>query len=61
MKQIKVWLDSGANSQSCMETIVSLEDLGLTDEEWDAMSESEKDALMRDIAFQRADWGYAEI
>lgn len=60
-RKFKVWLDSGANHCSCYEEVVKLSDLGLTSEEWDKMEEGEREALMRDIAFERSDWGYAEI
>lgn len=59
-KKFNVWCDSGANHQSCRRQTVSLEDLDLTDEEWEAMTESERDDFMRDIALDRLDWGYAE-
>jgi hypothetical protein len=38
-KVFKVWLDSGANIHSNRSVIISLEELGYTDEEWEAMSE----------------------
>jgi hypothetical protein len=60
-KVFKVWCDSGANIHSCWEDKYSLEDLGLTNEEWEDMTEDEKDRFMQDIAFDRLDWGYAEV
>jgi len=60
--KIKVWLDSGANSQSQYEQVVDTkEDLGLTDQEWNGMEEEYKDEIMRSIAWDRMDWGYVEI
>ena len=57
-KKFKVWLDSGANVHSAYKQEIELD---MTDEEWDAMTEDEKDEYMREIAFVRSDWGYAEI
>jgi len=55
----RVYLDSGANIQSCYEqTIDTEEDLGISDEEWDAMSEKSKDEIMKDVAWERMEWGY---
>lgn len=60
-REFRVWLDSGANAFSKREEIVSLGDIGISSEQWDAMSEDERDEVMRDIAFERSDWGYSEI
>jgi hypothetical protein len=60
-KKFKVWLDSGANHQSCREQVVALEDIGISDAQWDAMTEEEKEAEMRDVAFDGSDWGFTEI
>lgn len=60
-KTFEIWLDSGANIHSCYKQEISLEELGMTDEEWDAMSDEERDEMMREIAFDRSDWGYREI
>ena len=59
-KVFKVWLDSGTNFQSCRTIKVSLEELGYTDEEWDDLSTVEKEEIMREVAFERADWGWAD-
>jgi hypothetical protein len=58
-KIIKYWCDSGANSHSCLRDSVTLEQLNLTEEEWLALTEEEKDHIMRDIALDRLDWGYS--
>lgn len=58
--KFKVWCDSGANVHSCRTETVTLDELGLSDEEWAEMTESERDGFMRDVAFSRLDWGYAE-
>lgn len=60
-KRFKVWLDSGANADSRREQEFSLDDIGISDSEWEAMTDDEKEAEMREIAFDHSDWGFAEI
>ena len=60
-KKFKVWLDSGANIHSMYSVVVSLEELWYTDEEWELLSEDIKEDIMREIAFERTDWGWKEI
>ncbi|MGL4751515.1 MAG: DUF7167 family protein [Aeromonadaceae bacterium] len=60
-KKFKVWLDSGANCQSCYEQEILLSDIGIEDEDWEKMTEEEKDEAMRDVAFERSEWGYSEV
>jgi len=60
-RKFKVWCDSGANIHSCQHYFVTLDDIGIEDDEWDDMDDAEKDEAMRDIAFERLDWGYTEI
>ena len=61
-KKFKVWLDSGANIHSCYKQEIDIEDdLGISDETWESYSEEAKDELMRDVAWEQADWGYEEI
>lgn len=60
-RKFKVWLDSGANIHSNRSQIIDLKAIGYTNEEWDALEESEQEKLMKDIAFDHADWGYQEI
>ena len=59
-RKFKVWLDSGANIHSKYETEIDLDTLGITSEDWDNMSEPEKDKVMREIAFESSEWGYTE-
>ena len=54
-------MDSGANNDSCKEQVVSLEDIGINDAQWAAMTDEEKEAEMREIAFEHSDWGFTEI
>lgn len=58
-KKIKYWCNSGANIHSCRKGTTTLDELGLTEEEWHAMSDGDRDNLMRDIALDRLDWGYS--
>jgi len=60
-KKFKVWLDSGANHQSCYEQEVTLDDMGVTDAEWESWDEDKRDEEMKQIAWDRMDWGYSEI
>ena len=60
-RRFKVWLDSGANHASCREDEISLDDFGMSSDEWDALSDKEKEDLMRDFAWEYMDWGFAEI
>lgn len=60
--KIKVWCDSGANAFSCREEIVDTEEcFGLTDEEWNDLTEDEREDLVKDTAWERLDWGYRVI
>lgn len=59
-RTFEVWLDSGANMHSCYKQTVTLDDIGVSEEEWEAMSEEAKDEIMRDIAFNRGEWGWVE-
>lgn len=59
-RKFDVWLDSGANIHSNRKRVVDLDNLGLTSEEWDEMSEKDQEETMRDIAFERSDWGFQE-
>jgi hypothetical protein len=59
--KLKVWLDSGANIHSCRTEIVEFTDLGVTEAEWDALTEAEQEGLAKEIAFDRADWGFAKV
>lgn len=61
MKKFKVWLNSGANAYSEYSTEVTTEDIGANDEEWDDMSEEDKEYIMREIAFEQSEWGFKEI
>lgn len=60
-RKFEIWLDSGANIHSCKNTVVTLDDLGLSENEWNEMDQDEKDENMRDVAFETLDWGWKEI
>ena len=57
-KTIKYWCDSGANAFSCRKGEVTLDELDMTEAEWNALTDDKKDDIMRDIACDRLDWGY---
>lgn len=60
--KLKVWLNSGANCDSTLERIVDLkEELGMSDETWNALPEYKKEIIAQELAFEKADWGYLEI
>ena len=61
MKKFEVWLDSGANIHSKYKATIYLADIGFSDDEWNEMTEDQRDEVMHDIAFERSDWGYREI
>lgn len=60
-RKFKYWLDSGANIHSMRQDTVTLEEMGLTDEEFDEMPDEQKEELFRDYAFERAEWGWEEV
>jgi hypothetical protein len=60
-KKFRVWLNSGANIHSTYETTVDLDDWGMSDAEWDELTEKEKEDMMREVAFENSDWGFAEV
>lgn len=60
-KKIKVWIDSGANIHSKRELVIAIDKLGIDDEWWDEMTYQEQEEVMREIAFERLDWGFVEI
>lgn len=59
--KIKVWLDSGANHRSKYEVTVDVEDLGFSESEWRSLTEEQREAAAKDLAFEHSDWGYEEV
>ena len=57
-KTIHYWCDSGANIHSMRKGKTTLDELGMTEAEWLALTDDERDDMMRDIACDRLDWGY---
>ena len=57
-KGIHAYLNSGANAFSKFKAFYAWADLGITEAEWDEMSEGERDAFAKELAFQRSEWGY---
>lgn len=61
MRKFKVYLNSGANVNGPCEFEVTLDELGMSSEEWDALSLVERCEIMSEIAFQRIVWDFYEI
>lgn len=59
-RKFTFWLDSGANIHSRREETMTLEEMGIDDEEYDAMSEEDRESFFKDFAFAYADWGWEE-
>ncbi len=59
--KLRIWCDSGANAHSKREENIDIADIALTPEEWAGMSDDEKEAAAKEVAFQQLDWGYEEI
>lgn len=59
--KLRIWLDSGANIHSKYEQVLDLEDLGISIEEWNSLSIEQKELEVKDIAFDKSDWGFEEI
>lgn len=57
---IEYWCDSGANIHSCVRGEISLDELGLTDDEWDNMTDLEQEEEIKPYALDRLDWGFCE-
>lgn len=60
-RKFKVWVDSGANIHSKRTVEINLDDIGITSEEWDLMTDQHRDEVMKEIAFERVEWDYLEI
>jgi hypothetical protein len=58
---ILYWCDSGANCDSCYRDEISTDELGLTEKEWDDLSEDVQAGIMRDIALDGMEWGYQKL
>ena len=57
--KINWWCDNGANIHSCIKDSISLDELGITLEEWKEMSGKEREDMMRDVCLATLAWGYA--
>jgi len=58
MIKYKVWLDSGANNESCRRDVITVEELGYSDEEWNRRSTQDQEDELKEVAFAQADWGF---
>lgn len=59
--KFKVWLDSGANQHSMRLVTTSLDELAITADEWNNLSDEEQEEIMKEVAFEQAEWGYEEV
>lgn len=55
MKEIKCWVDSHANIHSCKKFTFEIEE-----EEWNRMTEKEKEELIYEQVCNYLDWGWEE-
>lgn len=65
-KQFKFWVDSSKNISFKYEEIFNLDDMGLTEEDWQEMTEEEKEFALEEYAkellFNRyIEYGHEEI
>jgi len=59
--RVKFWCNSGANIHSERSEILTVEQLGYTEEEWLNMAEEEKQKCADDWAWERLEIGFREI
>jgi len=57
-KKFRTWLYNGTTS---VEEIVTLEDLGITKEEMEAMDLIEWEDVLREVVFNKVSWGWEEV
>lgn len=50
---VRTWLDSGANAFSMYESSFKIRK-----DEWELMSEKQKEDYAREVAWERMDWGF---
>lgn len=59
--KIKVWCNNGANIHSKRQETIDLEDnWNISGEEWNEMSDDEKDELVQEWAMERFEYGWDE-
>lgn len=60
--KVQYYCDSGANIHSARkETFDTETDLGFTDEEWNEISDDDKDDMVKEWAYERLEYGFKEI
>ena len=60
--KIKVWCDSGANIKSSREEIIDTqEEWGISDVEWNTLSEEERHELVMEWAWERLEVGWRGV
>ena len=58
---LKVWLDSGANHTACNTQVLTWDEAGISESEFDALPENEKEVFAKGIAFAFSDWGFVKL
>lgn len=61
MRKIKFVCDNNANIHSSREETYTLKQLGLTEEEWDEMSEEDRYKMVEDWAMERFEYWFEEV
>lgn len=59
--KIEFFCNSGANINSCRREVVDIGDWGVSDEEWDGLTENQKFEMAQEWANDRLEIGYKEI
>ena len=61
--KLEIWSDSGANIHSENTAVVSLAELGFSDEEWLELSWEEKDKAVRNYCWETEmlSYGFSEV
>ena len=60
-RKFEWFFDSGANVDSCLRGTITLDQLGYSEKEWDSLTDDQQEDIMRDIAWDKIDWGWYEI
>lgn len=58
---ILYWLGSGENHEIYYKSVISTDALGITEKEWDDMSEGEQAYTIQELAFDLVGWGFEKL
>ncbi len=59
--KIEFYCNSGANAFSCRKEVFTIDDLGMSEQQWDALSDDEKYAQAEEWANDRLEIGWKEL